>query len=84
MQKKKPSHDLQPLIDEYRAILMPKGKQPRVALCDVASALKEEADWTMEGAQTLVMLAQCYGWFVLRNATALAIVLDIEDGECGL
>jgi hypothetical protein len=81
MQERKTLQNLQPLIDEYQAILMPQGKQPRLALDDVAIALEEEADWTGEGAQTLVLLAQHYGWFVLRNAAALAIVLDIEDGE---
>jgi hypothetical protein len=77
-------HDLRPFIEEYRAILMPEGKLPIYSLDDVVDALEEHAGWTATGAETLVQHAQHYGWFVLRNAAAIAIALDIEDGECGL
>ena len=41
-------------------------------------------DWTREGAETLIQLVQNYGSFVLRNAFALAVATNIEDGELGL
>ena len=42
-----------------------------------------EADWTADAAQHLVQLAHDYGSFMLRNAAAISIALDIEDGELG-
>ena len=41
-------------------------------------------DWTREGAETLVALVQNYGSFILKNALALAVATNIEDGELGL
>jgi hypothetical protein len=46
--------------------------------------LQNEMDWTQEGASHIAALARDYGSFVLRNATALAISLGIEDGDLGL
>jgi len=40
-------------------------------------------DWTDQGAVALVSLVNEYGVFMLRNALALAIVLDKEDGDLG-
>jgi len=39
------------------------------------------AEWTDEGAQALVSLAQQYGAWMLIHAAALAVALDIEDGS---
>jgi len=72
--------DLSGLVDEYRALL--RGLQP----CrreSVEAVLTREADWTPEAAQHLVRLACDYGSFVLRNATAVSLVLEIEDGKLG-
>jgi hypothetical protein len=80
------NHNLQGLIDEYSDIIEPmmKGKrQRRVTWDDIIDALRDEADWTDGGATVLVELVQQYGWFMLRNAAAIAIVMDIEDGEAG-
>jgi hypothetical protein len=41
-------------------------------------------NWTQKGAQVIVALANDYGAFVLRNALALAIAMDKEDGDLGL
>lgn len=49
----------------------------------VEAALIREADWTADAAQHLVQLAHDYGSFMLRNAAAISIALDIEDGELG-
>ena len=46
--------------------------------------LEEMCDWSHNGATALVFLARQYGAFILKNALALAEVLDIEDGELGL
>ena len=45
--------------------------------------LNEICGWTTEGAEEIVMLARKYGAFMLRNALAIANVLNIEDGELG-
>ena len=44
----------------------------------------EEADWTWEGAHCLCELAEQYESFILRNATALAIVMNQKDGTIGM
>ena len=43
----------------------------------------DEAEWTAEAAEHLLRLATAYGSFMLRNALAISLVLDIEDGELG-
>ncbi len=43
-----------------------------------------DGDWTIQGAETLVTIVQNYGSFVLKNALALAIATNIEDGKFGL
>jgi hypothetical protein len=78
-----PETSLSMTITEYRSILDPD----TVAQQTWDSALKslvENADWTWEGAHCLCELAECYGAFILRNATALAIVMNQEDGTIGL
>lgn len=47
----------------------------------LAQALCKHHDWTDRGARAIVSLANEYGAFMLRNALALAIVLDKEDGD---
>lgn len=44
-------------------------------------ALCKDHGWTDRGAREIVRLANDYGAFMLRNALALAIVLDKEDGD---
>ncbi len=46
--------------------------------------LRTNGEWTRQGAETLVAIVKNYGSFVLKNAFALAIVTNIEDGELGL
>lgn len=45
--------------------------------------LVRDADWTPEAAAHLLRLARDYGSFMLRNALAVSLALDIEDGELG-
>jgi hypothetical protein len=46
--------------------------------------LCSKGDWTTQGAETLVAIVRNYGSFILRNALALAVVTNIEDGKLGL
>jgi len=39
--------------------------------------------WTEHGARAIVTLANDYGVFMLRNALALAVALNKEDGDLG-
>ena len=49
----------------------------------VQSRLSSVNGWTREGAEQVTRLAREYGGFMLRNALAIANVLDVEDGELG-
>ena len=49
----------------------------------LVSILSKNHDWTHQGAQAIVCLANEHGAFMLRNALALAIVLGKEDGNLG-
>jgi hypothetical protein len=49
----------------------------------LALALSKDHDWTHQGAVAIVCLAKEYGAFMLRNALALAIALEKEDGNMG-
>ncbi len=47
----------------------------------LARTLAKDHDWTDRGAEAVAALANEYGAFMLRNALALAIVLNKEDGD---
>ena len=76
------------LVDEYDALLSTDwrngepGAEPDWAW--IRSVLESEAGWTRSGADHVVRLARDYGVFVLRNALALSIALEIEDGALRL
>jgi hypothetical protein len=70
------------LYSEYASMVKHFGVQRQSS--DLVKALVEQCDWTSRGAEIVVMLAQQYGMFVLRNALALAAALEIEDGASGL
>ncbi len=75
-------------IQEYAAVFpTAKRKYTEKKLIDqarVEGKLKNEMEWTEEGARHLTMLAREYGEFILRNALSLANVLGVEDGSLGL
>jgi len=77
-----------PLVEEYRALVYDavslSQRGTRIDWGLVETWLQRDAAWTAEGARHVTELARQYGVFVLRNAVALAIALDIEDGELGL
>ncbi len=72
-------------VSEYRNLFEPakvktNGKMDTDRL---VSNLSKEHDWTHQGAHAIVCLANEYGAFMLRNALALAIVFEKEDGNLG-
>jgi hypothetical protein len=73
-------HDVSSLVEEYRSLF---GKVGSDTLDSIEEVLMNEAEWTAEGAEHLVQLAKTYGSFMLRNALAISLALDIEDGELG-
>ena len=57
--------------------------QTSVSAERLAAALAGRHDWSEAGAAAVVALAADYGSFMLRNALALALALDVEDGRLG-
>jgi len=81
--------DVSLLVDEYTTLLRDASRgascQPgTVDWANVSSLLAIDAGWTLHGAAAVATLARQYGAFVLRNALALAIAADVEDGQLGL
>jgi hypothetical protein len=78
----RPDSNVEALVGEYESVfseLNIRDNEPRLR-----HLLQDECEWTQEGAETVLHLAKTYGTFVLRNALAVAISLDIEDGSSGL
>ena len=76
---------LESAVSEYRPLLEPTWDNDvgRVDTERLVNQLAREHDWTDRGARAIVSLATEYGTFMLRNALALAIILDKEDGDLG-
>ena len=70
--------DLSLLVDEYLTMAAEADGHE-----GIMRSLHRWGDWTPEAVAVLVELANDYGSFMLRNAAALAIALDIEDGRLG-
>jgi len=80
--------NLNTLVDEYSAVLC-ECTAGMIALEEIPwnaiqDRLVADCEWTPVGAQHLVDLVSNYGAFVLRNAAALAIAIDVDDGALGL
>ena len=73
--------DVSFLTQEYTNLLNEKESW---SSAEIEDTLIDHADWSPQAAQELVYLAKRYGSFVLRNALAVSIAMNIEDGECGL
>ncbi len=75
-------------IQEYAAVFPTNKKiypeEHPIDWKQVEAKLQNEMEWTEEGAKHLTVLAREYGGFMLRNALALAAVLNVEDGSLGL
>ena len=72
--------DVTSLVEEYRVLL---GGTQCVASESEDSILTCEGDWSAEAASELLQLARKYGSFMLRNALAISLALEIEDGVLG-
>lgn len=72
-------------IDEYKItftdIIQDQNNCHDLPWALVQNRLKFNNGWTEEGAGEVVKLVREYGGFMLRNALAVAKVLEIEDGE---
>lgn len=75
---------LKNLVQEYETLMSEIGKgqdiKEDIDWLAVEAKLHLEAGWTEEGSQHLVQLVQDNGSFVLRNALALALAANVEDG----
>ena len=70
------------LLAEYETIIIDLGAEPTDQ--EIVRALVERGDWTEQGAREVLQLARQYGTSILRNALALAVAMQIEDGNAGL
>jgi hypothetical protein len=64
------------LVEEYRVLV---GNTD--SLKSLEGSLVSEGDWSQEAAIHLIKLAKLYGSFMLRNALAISLALEVEDGE---
>jgi hypothetical protein len=76
---------LQSAISEYDSTVNSASRRStrKVNPEQLRRALCNDHDWTDRGARAIVSLSNDYGAFMLRNALALAVVLDKEDGDLG-
>ena len=76
---------LESTISEYETMLTlctdPQSR--RLDIENLVRDLSQNHDWTDQGAEALITLANDYGAFMLRNALALAVALNKEDGDLG-
>ncbi len=82
------STDVTMLAEEYQLLAEDAGIASSPEITDgqierLKRLLAKEGDWTSRAAEELIHLVRRYGIFMLRNALALSIALDIEDGEAG-
>jgi hypothetical protein len=70
--------DLQVLVSEYKNLNVIDGD---LNWEQIEAKLIDHHEWSQEHAITIINLVREYGGFVLRNAAALAIACDHEDGE---
>jgi hypothetical protein len=75
---------LDSLIHEYHALVSSavnvNGGYEKAA---ILKELVGSADWSTSAAYEILRLVENYGAFMLRNALAIAVVLDKEDGSLG-
>ncbi len=79
--------DASKLAQEYGRLVRQTGRGKKngdVSASPLQTSLVSQADWTPAAAAELEQLARQYGSFMLRNALALAVALNIEDGAKGL
>lgn len=73
------------LLSEYETIVAEAGSPDSGQVWErLRSSLVATSERSNPAADHLITLARKYGSFVLRNAYALALAADIEDGELGI
>ncbi len=72
--------DVSGLVGEYCALFEGIDRNQTESL---EQMLIRDAEWTPQAAEHLIQLARGYGSFMLRSALAIAIALNIEDGDMG-
>lgn len=81
------NNDINVLIEEYRALLKQSlnntAEPSKNRIEDFKKQLVSEGEWSHRASEHLLNLAINYGSFMLRNALALSLALQIEDGEFG-
>ena len=83
MNKHAPS--IENLLSEYETIVAEAGSPDSGQFWErLKGSLVTTSEWSNPAADHLITLARKYGSFVLRNACALALAADIEDGELGI
>ena len=77
--------DVSFLEDEYRLLIGVKHPTATEVgdVSEIEDVLVRKGDWSPYAANHIVSLASRYGSFMLRNALAVALVLEIEDGDLG-
>jgi hypothetical protein len=68
------------LVEEYRTLFEEAESNSPDGL---EETLVHKAEWTPEAAAHLLRLVRENGAFMLRNALAISLALDVEDGELG-
>ncbi len=71
------------LTDEYRSLIMKKTDKGIRDPEKIKVLLSSHGDWSPKAADHLLRLAKDYGSFMLSNALALSLALEMEDGELG-
>lgn len=81
------SANVRTLVEEYSALLREvvhhSSGRWEIEDATIKNILSRDCEWSPEAADHLLRLANDYGSFMLRNALALSLVLEIEDGELG-
>ena len=77
--------DARPLFSEYETLVAESITAPdgEIDWAKLRCELVRTAEWTDVAAAHLVDLARSYGSFMLRNALALAVAAEVEDGALG-
>jgi hypothetical protein len=78
-------HSIESKLLEYEYVVgfCKAGSGDEINFERLEAYLIEHCEWTDEAAIELTRLVKRYGSFILKNAFALAIACDVEDGDLG-
>jgi hypothetical protein len=73
------------ILSEYQTyVAKVTNKNNEIDWDKLIDLLCSNGDWTTQGAEILIAIVKNYGSFILKNALALAVATNIENGELGL